>query len=81
MIVSTKLSRASKKTRISGQSNDSMWDIAIRDADEEIRSLSQQLGRLRQAVRIFKENKRDKMPWPIKQGASSVQEGLSDKQA
>jgi hypothetical protein len=52
-----------------------MWDAAIRDADEEIRFLARQLARLRQAVLIFKENKKEGMPWPIKQVASSQQEG------
>jgi len=51
-----------------------MWDAAIMDAGEEIRSLSRQLARLRQAVLIFKENKKEGMPWPIKQGASSRQD-------
>ena len=74
MSLSNNLSSTSKRARQPSQANEHTWDAAIRDADEEIRSLSRQLARLRQAVRIFKENKKEGMPWPIKQGASSQQE-------
>jgi hypothetical protein len=74
MTASKNVSTGLKKYTVSGQSHDSMWDTAIRDAGEEIRSLSRQLARLRQALLIFKENKKEGMPWPIKQGASSQQE-------
>ena len=40
------------------------WDEAIKDAEEEVRSLTRQRTRLQQAVRIFKANKRDGMKWP-----------------
>jgi len=68
------VSRTLRTTANSSQNDDSMWDAAIMDAGEEIRSLSRQLARLRQAVLIFKENKKEGMPWPIKQGASSRQD-------
>lgn len=57
MMESTKLSIGARNCNKSSQSHDYMWDNAIRDADEEIRSLNRKLTRLKQAIRIFKENK------------------------
>jgi len=42
----------------------SWWDQAVRDAESEIRLLARNMARLRQAVRIFKANKRDGVAWP-----------------
>ena len=42
----------------------SRWDEAIRDAEGEIRALTRQRNRLQQAIRIFKQNKCDRMEWP-----------------
>jgi len=46
------------------QHDDSKWDDAIRDAKEEIRALSRHKARLQQAIRIFRENKRERLQWP-----------------
>jgi hypothetical protein len=51
--LSTKMSNMSDK-----------WCQAIRDAEDEIRFLTRQRSRLERAVRIFRENKRDGVPWP-----------------
>jgi hypothetical protein len=40
------------------------WDEAIADAEAEVRALAKQAARLRQAIRIFKENKREGVKWP-----------------
>jgi hypothetical protein len=58
------------QTKVStGMSNRSQnisnnWDKAINDAELEIRELAQRLSRLKQAVTIFKANKRDGVKWP-----------------
>ena len=46
------------------QTQDSQWDNAIRDAENEIRELDRRRARLRQAIRIFQANKADKVNWP-----------------
>jgi hypothetical protein len=46
------------------QTDESKWSAAIRDAKGEISSLTRQLARLRQAIRIFEVNEREKMDWP-----------------
>jgi hypothetical protein len=43
-----------------------MWDIAISDADDEIRLAKKKLARLQQAARISRENKKDGVAWPVK---------------
>lgn len=48
------------------QSGDSKWDIAITDAQDELRMLATRMVRLQQAVKIFRANKRDGIPWPKK---------------
>ncbi len=58
---------------ISSKISDSKWDDAIRDAEIEVESLAKQEARLKRAIRIFKANKRDGVPWPEQQ--KSPQEG------
>jgi len=60
---SNKLSIKAKKTWRC-QSYDSMWDSAIADAEREIIELRKKRARLEQAVRIFRENKKDGVKWP-----------------
>lgn len=59
------------------QSHDSKWDDAIRDAEIEIESLTKQTRRLEDAVRTFKANKKDGVPWPgsVAEQQKSPQEG------
>ena len=40
------------------------WGQAIKDTEDEIRSLTRHKSRLQQAVRIFRANKQDGAPWP-----------------
>jgi hypothetical protein len=61
MMVSSDLSNSESN---SGQLTHYAWDNAIRDAEGEIRFLSRQIARLRQAIRIFEANKRDGLKWP-----------------
>jgi hypothetical protein len=42
----------------------SKWDDAIKDAEGELRILERKLVRLQQAIRIFRVNKKDGVPWP-----------------
>lgn len=56
------------------QTNESKWDNAIIDAESEIENLAKQQRRLEQAVKIFRANKRDGVPWPGEQ-QKSPQEG------
>jgi hypothetical protein len=51
------------------QTNDSEWDTAIRDAEIEIQELTRKTTRLKQAIRIFRENKKDGMKWPAQKGS------------
>jgi len=46
------------------QTYESKWDYAINVAHKEARSLALRCARLRQAIEIFKANKRDGVPWP-----------------
>jgi len=46
------------------QTTESKWDIAICDAQSELREAEKRVGRLRTAIRIFKENKDKGVPWP-----------------
>jgi phage gp36-like protein len=46
------------------QSDENKWDKAISDAQQEIDGLRKRAYRLRQAVEIFKANKRDGVQWP-----------------
>ena len=48
----------------SSQRIENKWDSAISDAEKELHSLRIRAYRLRQAVQIFKANKRDGVPWP-----------------
>ncbi len=54
--MSTKMSKQTKRG--------ARWDEAIRVAEEEVRSLSNQKARLQQAIKIFKANKKDGVDWP-----------------
>lgn len=47
-----------------GQASDSKWDNAISDAKAEIAETERRIGRLRNALRIFKEQKLKGIPWP-----------------
>jgi hypothetical protein len=54
------------------QGDNSQWDTAIIDADSEIQIAEEQVRRLRYTIRrlkyasrVFKENKREGIPWPI----------------
>ena len=55
----------SKVTNEGNNKERNSWEQAIRDAEEEIRFLVRKKLRLEQAVRIFKANRRDGVPWPI----------------
>jgi hypothetical protein len=46
------------------QSIDSTWDKAIVDATSELADAEHRVSRLRNALRIFKENKVKGVPWP-----------------
>lgn len=61
MIVSKKLSMTNNDI---SQTTENKLDIAIRDAEGEIELLSRNRKRLQQAIRIFRANKRDGVPWP-----------------
>lgn len=54
----------SKKSQDTSQNTDSMWDTAIKDALGELANAEQRVSRLRNALRIFKENKVKGVPWP-----------------
>jgi hypothetical protein len=43
---------------------DSRWNVAIDDANEEIKLLKTNVKRLESAVRIFQQNKRSGVKWP-----------------
>jgi len=64
MMLSKKLSKEFNSVTHSRQTADSQWDSAIRDAEMEVELLVRQQSRLRQAIRIFKQNKSDGMQWP-----------------
>ena len=57
MTVSTKVS-----TKI--EEDLSSWELAARVAESELQALGRKQARLRQAVRIFRANDRDGVPWP-----------------
>jgi hypothetical protein len=40
------------------------WDDAITDAENELSALRKRQRHFQYAIRIFKANKRDKVPWP-----------------
>jgi hypothetical protein len=40
------------------------WADAIKDTENEILTIIKQEKRLRQALRIFRANKKDGVPWP-----------------
>ena len=46
------------------QSNECTWDSAIYAAEQEIESLTKKADRLKEAVKVFKANKRDGVHWP-----------------
>jgi hypothetical protein len=52
-------------TKMSKQTKDYVgWDEAIAVAEQEISSLSRRKSRLQNAIRIFKANKKEGVPWP-----------------
>ena len=59
------------------QATESKWDEAIIAAENEIESLTKQAERLRGAIKTFKSNKRDGIPWPGQQ-QKSPQEGANE---
>jgi hypothetical protein len=46
------------------QQIESKWDNAISIAKKEMRALALRHARLKQAIKIFKANKRDGVQWP-----------------
>lgn len=58
----------------SSQGTECKWDNAILSAENEIENLAKQVERLKGAVKTFKANKRDGIPWPGEQ-QKSPQEG------
>jgi hypothetical protein len=46
------------------QNTDNMWDKAIYDAENQLEQAKRRIGRLETAIRIFKENKVNGVPWP-----------------
>lgn len=50
------------------QTTDSMWDMAINDARTELADAERRVSRLRNALRIFQENKVKGLTWPGKSG-------------
>ena len=59
--------RVSNNVSNKGQEKAVKWDVAIRDAELEINELVKKKTRLEQAIRIFRENKKDGMHWPSKE--------------
>jgi hypothetical protein len=57
-------SRLSMTLSNHSQRHDSPWDTAIQDAEAEISLISRQRARLRQAIKIFKLNKKEGIEWP-----------------
>lgn len=58
--------------KISSKHAHSKWDIAIEDTEKEIRDLTRQRARLAYALRVFRMNKRDGIPWPGKKQYSKL---------
>jgi hypothetical protein len=54
----------STKQSKSSQTTDTKWDKAILDAEEELRIAEKRVGRLRTAIRIFRDHKNSGVPWP-----------------
>jgi uncharacterized protein YqeY len=52
------------KTIDTSQNKENKWDIAIHDAEMELNIIRRRYRRLREAVEIFKANKRDGLQWP-----------------
>jgi hypothetical protein len=46
------------------QNVDPKWDIAIIDAKKELAGVEQRASRLRNAIRIFQDNKAKGVQWP-----------------
>ena len=60
-----KLSKAlSICTNTEGQRADSKWNGAISDTEAELRELARKRSRIVYALRVFRANKRDGIPWP-----------------
>jgi hypothetical protein len=61
MTMSNKMSNAHPNDE---QAESKEWDKAIHDAEEELRATEVQRRRLRQAIAIFKLNKKERVEWP-----------------
>ena len=48
------------------------WDMAISDARNELAVVARKKARLEQAIRIFKANKQDGVPWPGTQKTGEI---------
>jgi len=49
------------------QTTDYKWDMAITIAEHEVRQLAVKMHRPRHAIKVFRANKRDGIPWPEQQ--------------
>jgi hypothetical protein len=49
---------------VSKKRQDSRWDDAIRLATQESEALKQRIAQLGRAIRVFRLNKQDGVPWP-----------------
>ena len=72
MKLSKSLSMANMDTAGISQLDNSKWDTAIADAEGEIRELTRKRARLAYAVRVFRANKRDGIPWPGPQRSKKI---------
>jgi hypothetical protein len=58
------LDKVSNSSQVSCQTTESKWDKAICDAKAELAKTERRASRLRNALRIFQENKLKGVPWP-----------------
>jgi len=52
------------KKAIESATSETMWNAAIRDAEERINGLERQRARLKAAVRLMRRQIKDGVPWP-----------------
>ena len=57
------------------QSIESEWDKAIIDAKNELKDAERRVGRLKNAIRIFLQHKKDGVPWPSDNRVSGQKAG------
>lgn len=50
------------------------WDMAINDAQNELVVVARKKARLEQAIRIFRANKQEGIPWPGTRNAEDVEQ-------